>query len=169
MTFDALLAYMSDYGLFFLALIIFLEYLNLPGFPAGIILPLGGFWASQAKISLWLALFVSVGAAVVASWILYLIGWWGGEFILKKYFLKFPKQQVYIEKQLEYLRSKGNIGVFISKLIPIARTIIAIPAGVLQLNFWKYTLSSTLGIFIWNGVLIGSGYFFGNDILNYLM
>lgn len=157
--------YMSDYGLFFLALIIFLEYLNLPGFPAGIILPVGGLWASQSNTSFWLALIVSVASALVASWILYWIGLWGGDFILKKYTDKFPKQKEYIEKQMNYLGQKGSIGVFISKLIPMARTIISLPAGALKMNFWKYTVSSTLGIAIWNGVLISSGYFFGQEMI----
>ncbi|MHC1750670.1 MAG: DedA family protein [Cellulosilyticaceae bacterium] len=159
------LNYMSDYGLVFLAVIIFLEYLNLPGFPAGIILPVAGLWASRSHISFFLALLVSVASALIASWMLYWLGRFGGEFMLNKYVAKFPKQKQTIQDKVEYLRKKGCIGVFISKLIPMVRTIISIPAGVVKLNFWNYTVSSALGITIWNGVLIASGYFFGTDIL----
>lgn len=168
MEMNEIMNYMSNYGLFFMALIIFLEYLNLPGFPAGVILPLGGLWAHQSETSFGMALLVSIASALVASWILYWIGLWGGDRVLQKYTNKFPKQKDYIEKQLAYLREKGSIGVFISKLIPMARTIISIPAGAIKINFWKYTVSSVLGIAIWNGVLIAGGYFFGQEILTLL-
>ena len=161
--------YMSEYGLLFIGLIIFLEYLNLPGFPAGIILPLGGLWAAKAEINFVAAFMVSILAALVASWILYWIGLWGGELVLKKYTDKFPKQKEFIDKQLAYLKRRGVVGVFVGKLIPVARTIISIPAGTLKLNFWKYTISSALGIMIWNGVLMASGYFFGAELMTKLV
>lgn len=165
MEFNEVLSYMPQYGLFFLALIIFLEYLNLPGFPAGIILPVAGMWAASTGQSFWYALGISVIAALVASWILYVIGWYGGEFVIAKYTNKFPGHKAYIEEKLNYLREKGNIGVFVSKLIPMARTIIGVPAGVLRLNFLQYTVYSTMGIAIWNGVLMSTGYFLGQEML----
>ncbi|WP_341350004.1 DedA family protein [Clostridium polynesiense] len=78
---------------------------------------------------------------------------------------RFPKQEKIINKNIEILRQKGSIGVFISRLIPVARTIISVPAGVLKLEFVKFTLSSAAGIFIWNGVFIGAGYFLGESFL----
>lgn len=165
MEINQILNYMSDYGLIFIAIIIFLEYLNLPGFPAGIILPLAGVWVSTADINLFSALIVSVLSALVASWILYLVGWFGGDFFLNKYISKFPSQKESIEKQLTYLRKKGNIGVFVSKLIPMVRTLISIPAGVLKLNFFEYSVYSALGISIWNGVLMLSGYILGQEFI----
>lgn len=169
MEINEVLKYMSDYGMIFLGVIIFLEYLNLPGFPAGIILPVAGVWAASTGVGFIVPLAVSVGAAVVASWVLYIVGLYGGTILINKYIKKFPKQKETIEKQLDYLREKGCIGVFISKLVPVVRTIISIPAGVLKLNFWSYTIFSALGILIWNGVLMGTGYFFGEQILERLM
>lgn len=157
--------YLSNYGMIFLFGVILLEYLNLPGFPAGIILPVAGLWVANSKESLMLALIVSVLAGLIGSWALYAVGKYGGEFLLKKYTKKYPKQQKYIDKKIDYLRKKGNFGVFISKLIPMARTLISIPAGVLKLNFVQYSIYSALGILVWNGVLMSAGYFFGDVIL----
>ena len=55
-----------------------------------------------------------------------------------------------------------------SKLIPMVRTLISIPAGVLKINFMKYTVSSALGVFVWNLVFVGAGYFLGDAVFNYL-
>ncbi len=65
---------------------------------------------------------------------------------------------------MEVLRQKGCIGVFISKLLPMVRTIISIPAGAIKMDFIKYSISSVLGIFIWNFVFIGAGYVFGEAV-----
>lgn len=157
--------YLSNYGMIFLFGVILLEYLNLPGFPAGIILPVAGLWVANSKESLIFALIVSVLAGLMGSWILYGVGKYGGDLLLKKYIHKYPKQEKYIDKKIEYLREKGNIGVFISKLIPMARTLISIPAGVLNLNFIEYSIYSALGILLWNGVFMTAGYFFGDAIL----
>ena len=39
--------YFTQYSAFFVFLIVLLEYLNLPGFPAGVIMPLAGIWAAR--------------------------------------------------------------------------------------------------------------------------
>lgn len=84
------------------------------------------------------------------------------------YFRKFPKQQPVIEDKMAMLREKGCIGVFVSKLLPMVRTIISIPAGMVQMDFVKYTVSSLMGIFIWNLVFVGAGYFFGEAAIRIL-
>ena len=165
---NSLLDYLSQYGTVFIFIIIFLEYLNLPGLPAGIIMPVVGLWVSRGNMNFLIVIIISVVAGLIGSWCLYFLGFYGGNFLLEKYTTKFPKQKQYIENKLEYLRSKGGKGVFISRLIPVARTIIAIPAGVLKMNFLKFTVYSAMGIFIWNIVFISAGYILGEGILKYI-
>lgn len=162
---STILSYLSDYGMICIFIIIFLEYLNLPGFPAGIIMPLAGVWVANSGASILLALGVSVMAGVIGSWMLYIIGRYGGEFLLEKYTKKFPKHEPMINKGINKLRKHGNLGVFICKLMPAVRTLISIPAGVIKLDFIKYTVYSALGILIWNGVFMGFGYIFGDMVM----
>lgn len=168
MDFGTITNYFAEYGLLFLFVIILLEYMNLPELPAGIIMPAVGVLVSKSEMSLITALLVSVIAGLMGSWILYCIGRFGGELILKKYLKKFPSHESFVNSKIDYLREKGYIGILISKLIPMARTVISIPAGVLKLNFFKYSAYATLGIFIWNTVLISSGYFLGEELLKFL-
>jgi len=165
---NSILNYLSQYGLIFIFIIVFLEYLNLPGLPAGVIMPLAGLCISRGEMNFIFALMLSVIAGVIGSWVLYFLGFYAGNFLLDKYIKRFPKQKKYIDEKLEYLRSKGHMGVFISRLIPVARTIIAIPAGVLKMNFFKYTVYSAMGIFIWNTTLISAGYILGEGIFKYI-
>ena len=133
MTIQTLTQFFLQYGAFFIFVIVFLEYLNLPGFPAGVIMPLAGIWAARGEISFPLVLLISVGAGLAGSWVLYFLGRLGGQ-----------------------------------KLLPMVRTLISIPAGVVRMDFCVYTVSSAMGVFLWNLVFIGAGYFFGEAAINVL-
>lgn len=168
MNIQELTEYFLKYGAFFIYLIVLLEYLNLPGFPAGVIMPLAGIWAAKGEISFPAVMILTVAAGLTGSWALYLLGRLGGGKALGFYFKKFPRQRPVIEGKIEYLREKGCIGVFVSKLLPVVRTIISIPAGMVKMDFTKYTLSSAAGIFLWNLALVGAGYFLGEPVIQYL-
>ena len=79
MSIQTLTNYFLEYGAFFIFLIVLLEYLNLPGFPAGVIMPLSGIWASQGEISFPLVMVLTVAAGLTGSWALYWLGRAGGE------------------------------------------------------------------------------------------
>ena len=68
MSIQTLTNYFLEYGAFFIFLIVLLEYLNLPGFPAGVIMPLSGIWASQGEISFPLVMVLTVAAGLTGSW-----------------------------------------------------------------------------------------------------
>ena len=167
MDISELTRYFIQYGAFFIYLIVLLEYMNLPGFPAGVIMPLAGIWAAQGEISFPLVMVLTVAAGLTGSWLLYLLGRYGGNKVLGFYFKKFPKHQPVIEEKMDYLREKGCIGVFVSKLLPMVRTLISIPAGMVKMDFVKYTVSSVCGIFLWNLAFVGAGYFFGDAAIKF--
>ena len=168
MSIQTLTNYFIQYGAFFIYLIVLLEYMNLPGFPAGVIMPLSGIWAAKGEISFPAVMVLTVAAGLAGSWLLYLLGRLGGSKAMGFYFKKFPKQQAVIEEKIEFLREKGGIGVFVSKLLPMVRTLISIPAGMVKMDFVKYTVSSLCGIFLWNLAFVGAGYFFGEAAVNFL-
>ncbi len=167
MTVELMMQYFARYGGIAIFVIVLLEYLNLPGFPAGIIMPMAGIWAAKGNIHFIPALIITVAAGLTGSLILYWLGYKGGELFLEKYLNKFPRQRPVIEQKLAWVREKGSVGIFLSKLIPMIRTLISIPAGVSKMNLLTYTVSSTLGICVWNLFFVGAGYFLGDMVLGY--
>ena len=155
MTIEIVMQYFARYGAVAIFVIVLLEYLNLPGFPAGIIMPMAGIWAAKGNIHFVPALIITVAAGLTGSLILYWLGYKGGELFLEKYL------------KLTWVREKGSVGIFLSKLIPMIRTLISIPAGVSKMNLITYTVSSTLGICVWNLFFVGAGYFLGDAVLGY--
>lgn len=168
MTLELITQYFTRYGAIAIFVIVLLEYLNLPGFPAGVIMPMAGVWAAKGNIRFIPALIITVAAGLLGSLILYWLGYKGGELFLQKYLDRFPKQRPVIEEKLAWVRKKGCVGIFFSKLIPMIRTLISIPAGVSKMNLPQYVVSSTLGILVWNLFFVGAGYFLGDAVLTYL-
>jgi len=164
MDLDSLTICFTRYGAAAIFVMVFLEYLNLPGFPAGLIMPLSGIMAAKGSISFPWVMVISVAAGLLGSLVLYCIGRKGGEVFLNAYTRKFPKQKEALEKNIAWVRQKGCMGVFLGKLLPMVRTLISIPAGVVKMDLWKYTVSSACGIIIWNFVFIGAGYIFGDQV-----
>lgn len=160
--------YFLKYGGIVIFIVVLLEYMNMPGFPSGVIMPLSGIWASQGNIEFWQVLILSELAGLCGSWILYFVGFYGGEIVLQKYIKRFPKHESAICNTIERVRNKGYIGIFVGKLIPVLRTLISIPAGVLKIQFMGYTIASALGILVWNSVFIGAGYIFGETVFTVL-
>ena len=111
---------------------------------------------------------ISLFAGLCGSWMLYLIGRFGGNVLLPKYYKRFPKQETKIKRLIEKIENKGNLYIFISKLLPVVRTLISFPAGIIKMNFLQFTIYSGLGILIWNGVFIGAGYFLGEQVIGIL-
>lgn len=156
--------YFTQYGLLAVFVIVFLEYLNLPGFPAGVIMPLAGVMAASGNNSFLVTIIVSTLAGVLGSIMLYCLGRFGGAAFARLVQRYFPKQQKKVDECFSWLKGRGYVGVFVAKLIPAVRTLISIPAGMIGLNPVKYVLWSTLGVLIWNSVFIGAGYFFGEGV-----
>ena len=99
--------YFLRYGAVFIFVIILLEYMNLPGFPAGIIMPLAGIWAARGQISFFMVMSLGLAAGLLGSWILYGIGRMGGDLFLDRYLKRFPKHEPVIQRNFELLRTRG--------------------------------------------------------------
>ncbi len=168
MELEEIMQYFVMYGPIAIYVIVLLEYLNLPGFPAGVIMPLAGIWAARGELSFFVTMLITVAAGLTGSIILYGLGRGGGEAFFRKYYRRFPGHRELIEEKMEYLRGKGSMGVFVSKLIPMVRTLISIPAGMIKMNFRSYVISSTLGVAVWNLIFVGAGYLFGDAVFSIL-
>ncbi len=165
---ELLTLYFTNYGAIAIYVIVLLEYLNLPGFPAGVIMPLSGVMAANGNIPFLWVMVITVAAGLTGSLILYYLGRLGGKPFLKAYTKRFPKHKDTLERNLTWIEQKGCVGVFVAKLLPMVRTLVSIPAGVLQMNLTKYVISSTLGIFVWNLVFVGAGYLLGDQVFTLL-
>lgn len=157
--------YILKYGIPFLFLIVYLEYLNLPALPAAVVMPAIGVMATQDGYNLFGVFLISLAAGILGSLTLYLVGFYVGNPVIKKMRNKFPKTGKYIDKIIYYSERYGNKAVFICRLLPGVRTIVSLVYGTLREEVIGFLIYSALGIAIWNFVFIFGGYITTRAIL----
>lgn len=68
-----------------------------------------------------------------------------------------------IEKAEHWSAAYGNFGIFASRLLPVVRHLIGIPAGIVRMPYWKFSLWTIAGSGLWCGVLCWLGVKAGQD------
>ena len=165
MTADQFFALFHQYGLILICAVIFCEYMNLPGFPAGVIMPCIGVLIAQSRLSLPLTIALSVVFGLLGSLVLYGLCYAGGEPIMHKLFGKSEKFQSFVKRCHYYIDVQHGRGLAICRLIPVLRTIVSIPAGLIRMPVRWFIGWSAAGIAVWNTALISFGYFFSEKLL----
>ena len=107
---------------------------------------------------------VSTLGGIFGSLINYYLGYYLGDPIVVYIKKKIPKTKKSIKASYHFLQKYDKISVLLSRLIPLARTFISIIAGVIRMNVGTFTIYSSLGILIWNSVLISAGYIVSDNI-----
>jgi membrane protein DedA with SNARE-associated domain len=108
-----------------------------------------GFNVSDGEYSLFAAVTVGVTANVVGSWIAYAVGYFGRIDILEKHGKKLHIKPSHLAWADRWFERYGDATVFFSRMLPIIRTFISLPAGVAKMPFWRFTLFTTAGCIPW--------------------
>lgn len=154
------LSLLREYGVLLVAVIFFLEHLNCPGLPAGVIMPAVGMLAAQGGGNVTVFIVVSVLASEAGCLVTYGLFYWRGASILGRMKRRSEKMSGFIGRCTVMMEKHGLKGVFLCHLLPVLRTIVSIPAGIFRVKKVPFALYTLLGIIIWNTALILFGYFF---------
>ena len=166
---------MEEFGYFGVAFLIALENI-FPPIPSEIILTFGGFMTTYTSLNVWLVILMATIGSVLGGTVLYGIGRILDAEKLERILsgrigkiLRLKPQDV--QRAQNWFARKGNITVFFFRFIPIVRSLISIPAGMMKMKIGSFLLLTTLGTAIWNTVLVWLGVFAGaswEKIVNYL-
>jgi membrane protein DedA with SNARE-associated domain len=108
-----------------------------------------GFNVSRGEYSLIAATMTGAGANLVGSWIAYWIGYAGRVDILEKHGKKLHIKKSHLEWADRWFARHGDATVFFTRMLPIVRTFISLPAGVARMPFWRFSLLTILGCVPW--------------------
>ena len=137
--------------------------------PSEVTMLFGGALASAGFVSegreLDLAAVAIVGAAgnLVGSWIAYAAGAAGGRPLAERfgrYLLIRPHE---LDRAHGWFEARGEVAVFVARLLPVIRTFISLPAGVARMNLARFTVYTLLGCLPWTFALAWLGYALGGN------
>ena len=108
-----------------------------------------GFNVSRGEYSTLAVVAVGTAANVVGSWLAYAIGYYGRVDILEKHGAKLHIKPSHLQWADRWFEKYGDATVFFTRMLPIVRTFISLPAGVARMPFWRFTVLTTLGCIPW--------------------
>ena len=134
--------------------------------PSESIIPLAASWSHAGKIQVGLPAIILAGA--LGSWLGATIVYWlarlAGRPLLERYgrFILITPEK--IQKSENWMSHYGAAGVFIARLLPGARQLVGIPAGIARMNYLTFSIFTLIGSAIWCAVLCWLGVKIGADI-----
>lgn len=149
------------FGIFFLMA---LESALLP-IPSEVTMPFAGYLAQTGALSLPLVIFIGAIGNLVGSLVAYAIGYFLEEKVILSLIDKYGKFILLSKhdytKAVSWYKKYGSGITFFSRLLPAVRTFISLPAGLAEMNIWKFSIYTFIGSLVWSFVLAYIGYYLG--------
>jgi membrane protein DedA with SNARE-associated domain len=116
-----------------------------------------GFNVAKGHYSLFAAVAVGSLANLAGSWVAYAVGYFGRVDILEKHGRKVGIKMHHLASADRWFERHGDATVFFTRMIPIVRTFISLPAGVARMPFWRFTILTLAGCIPWVFALTFAG------------
>jgi membrane protein DedA with SNARE-associated domain len=138
----------EEIGLLGIFVLMLLESACIP-IPSEATMLFAGFAVSEGEYSLFAATMVGSVANLVGSWVAYWVGYAGRVDILEKHGKKLHIKKSHLEWADRWFERHGDATVFFTRMLPIIRTFISLPAGVARMPFWRFSVLTFVGCVPW--------------------
>jgi membrane protein DedA with SNARE-associated domain len=148
---DPIVEFATDFidsvGLLGVFLLMLLESACIP-VPSEAIMLFAGFNVSEGDMTLFGIVAAGVIGNVVGSWVAYAAGYYGRLELMERHHVLHVNKK-HLEWADGWFRRHGEATVFFTRMLPIIRTFISLPAGVARMPFWRFTAFTLLGCIPW--------------------
>lgn len=166
---EALTNFIETFGLWAVFGLMTAESALIP-IPSEITMPFAGFLAGRGVFPFYIVVFIGAFGNLVGSLLAYYLGYFKGEtwvrFAIKKWGKWLLIKEEEFDKSKEWFFKYGQSVTFVSRLLPIVRTFISLPAGIAKMNVPLFTLLTFIGSFLWSGILAFVGLKLGENWLS---
>lgn len=152
----------GQWGLLAVFLLMVIESACIP-VPSEAIMLFAGFAVSKGDMSFLGAVAAGVAGNLVGSWIAYAVGRYGGRPFVDRYGKYVLLSHHKLDTAEAWFGKYGPVAVFFSRVLPIVRTFISLPAGAARMRFWRFSLYTALGCIPWVAMLTWIGVAVGQN------
>jgi membrane protein DedA with SNARE-associated domain len=158
--------FIASLGYFGIFLLMTLESALIP-IPSEVTMPFSGSLIASGVFNFWFVVLIGTLGNLTGSLLAYWLGWWGQETVVRKLIVKYGKYLLISESEYDrserWFRNHGELIVFASRVLPVLRTFISLPAGVAKMKLTKFITYTVVGCFIWSVVLTQIGVVLGKN------
>jgi membrane protein DedA with SNARE-associated domain len=131
--------------------------------PSELIFGFAGYLVYLGKLNFILSTAAGVAGGLLGSVIAYLAGFYGGRPFVEKYGKYVLLSKQHIDTAQRWFDRYGLKATFFSRLLPVVRTFISLPAGFAKVDLGKFILYTVLGSLPWTVALLYAGQMLGEN------
>ena len=144
--------WVTSYGYAAIFLLMLAESACIP-FPSEVTMLVGGWYAADGRLDFFWVGVAGVLGNLVGSWIAYAVGRWTGRDLLDRYGRYILIRSHDIDRAEVWWDRHGDAATFFSRLLPVIRTFISLPAGIARMPLGKFSVYTFLGVIPWTFAL----------------
>ncbi len=157
-TYSAISAFLMAHYYLAIIFLMTLESASLP-IPSEVVLPIVGDFVAKGLFNPYIAFTATLVGTFFGITIDYLIAYFLGKEVVYKHLSTFHIERESLDAFDRWFNRNGPFAVFVSRLLPVVRGLISLPAGFAQMPFKKFYIYSLAGAAIWNAALMLFGYY----------
>ncbi len=150
-------------GPFGISLLMAIESCNIP-LPSEAILPFAGYIVSKGEMNFHVAAWAGAFGCVLGSIPSYYLGYFGGRQFIEKYGKYFLISHKDLDEADKWVEKYGDWAFFVCRMLPVVRTFISLPAGILKAKKRIFFSLTFLGSLVWSYLLVYVGVKFGQNM-----
>jgi membrane protein DedA with SNARE-associated domain len=131
--------------------------------PSEIIMPFSGYLVTTGQFTMMGVTLAGAIGNVLGSIVAYYVGVWGGRPFVERYGRYFLVSHRDIDVADRWFAKYGEAAVFFSRMLPVVRTFISLPAGIAKMNFPRFVIFTFVGALPWCYLLAYIGVRMGEE------
>ena len=156
------LEFIASWGYVAVAILMAAENACIP-IPSELILGFAGYLIFADQMTFTGALVAGMVGGMAGSIFAYAVGHYGGRTFVDKYGHYFFVKKSHVDIAQNWFDKYGIKAVFFSRMLPVVRTFISLPAGFAHVDFKKFTIYTILGSLPWTALILWAGMFLGES------
>lgn len=157
---QSFLNFIDAYGYFAVAVLMAMENACIP-IPSELILGFSGYLIFDERMTFSGAMIAGMIGGMVGSIFAYVVGSRGGRSFVDKYGKYFFVKKSHVDLAQRWFDKYGIRAVFFSRMLPVVRTFISLPAGFARVNFKAFLFYTFAGSLPWTALILFAGMKFG--------
>jgi membrane protein DedA with SNARE-associated domain len=117
--------------------------------PSEIIMPFSGYLVTTGQFTMLGVTLAGAIGNVIGSIAAYYVGVWGGRPFVERYGPYFLMSHRDLDIADRWFAKYGEAAVFFSRMLPVIRTFISLPAGIAKMHFPRFVLFTFIGSIPW--------------------
>lgn len=157
---DVFLQFIDGWGYYAVAILMALENACIP-IPSELILGFAGYMIYAGRMTFTMAMVAGMVGGMLGSCFAYYVGHYGGRPFVDKYGKYFFVKKSHVDIAQEWFDKYGIKAVFFSRMLPVVRTFISLPAGFAHVDMKKFFFYTFIGSLPWTALILFIGMMLG--------